>query len=72
MTVSKNQLIVAGSNIKLKNEVKYLGITIDNKLTFETKVKNVLKKMVLDIKAIQTTRNKLPKKCLKCCFMLLS
>ena len=43
MTVSKNQLIVAGSNIKLKNEVKYLGIIIDNKLTFKTKVKSVLK-----------------------------
>ena len=39
MTVSNSQLIVAGSNIKLKNEVKYLGIIIDNKLTFETQVK---------------------------------
>ena len=42
MTVSYSQLIVAGSNIKLKNEVKYLGIIIDNKLTFETQVKSLL------------------------------
>ena len=41
-TVSKSQFIVAGSNIKLKNEVKYLGIIIDNKLTFETQTKNGL------------------------------
>ena len=36
LTVSNNHLIVAGSNIKLKNEVKYLGIIINNRLTFET------------------------------------
>ena len=65
MTVSNSQLIVAGSNINLKNEVKYLGIIIDNKLTFETQVKSVLKKTALGTKAIQTIRNNLPKKCLK-------
>ena len=43
MTVSNSQLVVAGSNIKLKNEVKYLGIIIDKKLTFEYQVKSVLK-----------------------------
>ena len=47
ITVSNSQLIVAGSNIKLKNEVKYLGIIIDNKLTFEYQVKSVLKKWPL-------------------------
>ena len=47
MTVSNSQLIVAGSNIKLKNEVKYLGIIIDNKLTFEYQVESVLKKWPL-------------------------
>ena len=65
ITVSNSQLIVAGSNIKLKNEVKYLGIIIDNKLTFEYQVKSVLKKMALGIKAIQTIRNNLPEKGLK-------
>ena len=34
MTVSYSQL-----KIKPKNEVKYLGIIIDNKLTFETQTK---------------------------------
>ena len=43
MTVSNSQLIVSGSNKKFKNEVRYLGIIIDNKLTFETQVKSVLK-----------------------------
>ena len=47
MTVSNIQLRVAGSNIKPKNEVKYLGIIIDNKLTFEYQVKSVLKKWPL-------------------------
>ena len=47
MTVSNSQHIVAGSNIKRKNEVKYLGIIIDNKLTFEYQVKSVLKKWPL-------------------------
>ena len=42
MTVSNSQL--AGSNTKLKNEVKYLDIIIDNKLTFETHIKSVPKK----------------------------
>ena len=65
ITVSNSQLIVAGSNVKLKNEVKYLGIIIDNKLSFEYQVKSVLKKMALGIRAIQTIRNNLPKKCLK-------
>ena len=62
---TNSQLIVAGSNIKLKKEVKYLGIIIDDKLPFEYQVKSVLKKMALGIKAIQTIRNNLPKKCLK-------
>ena len=62
MTVSTIEVIVADSHIKLKNEVKYLGIIIDNKLTFETQVQSVLEKMVLGIKAIQTIRNNLPKK----------
>ena len=65
MTVSNIQLIVAGSNTKLKNEAKYLGIIIYNKLTFETQVKSLLQKMALGIKAIQTIRNNLPKKRLK-------
>ena len=43
MTVSNSQLIVSGSNKKLKNEVNYLGIIIDNKITFENQVKSVLK-----------------------------
>ena len=47
MTVSNSQLIVAGSNIKLKNEVKYSGIIIDNKLTFEYQVKKLLKNVPL-------------------------
>ena len=47
MTVSNSQPIVAGSNMKHKNEVKYLGIIIDNKPTFETQVKSVLKKWPL-------------------------
>ena len=65
MTVSNSQLMVAGSNIKLKKEVKYLGIIVDIKLTFEYQVKSVLQKTALGIKAIQTIRNNLPKKCLK-------
>ena len=43
MTVSNNQLIVAGSNIKLKVDAKYLCFIINNKLTFEIQVKSVLK-----------------------------
>ena len=65
MTVSNSHFIVAGSNIKLKNEVKYLGLILDNKVTFETQVKTVLKKLALGIKLIQTIGNNLPKKCLK-------
>ena len=42
MTVSNNQLKVTGSNTKLKNEVKYLGFIIYNKLTFETQVQCLL------------------------------
>ena len=59
------QLNVENSNIKLKSEVKYLGVIIDNKLNFQSQVKNVLKKMAIGIKTIQTIRNNLPKKCLK-------
>ena len=61
MTVSNNQLIVGGSNTKLKYEVKYLGVIIYNKLTFETQVKRLLSKMALGRKVILTIRNNLPK-----------
>ena len=59
------QLNVENSNIKLKSEVRYLGVIIDNNLNFQSQVKNVLKKMAIGIKTIQTIRNNLPKKCLK-------
>ena len=65
MTVSNIQLKVASSNTKLKNEVKYLGFIIYNKPTFESQVQSLLQKMASGIKAIQTIRNNLPKKCLK-------
>ena len=72
MTVSNSQLNVAGSNIKLKKEVKCLDIINDNQLTFKTKGKSVLQKMALGIKPIQTINNNVPKNVQKCCFMLLS
>ena len=61
LTVSNNQLIVAGSNTKLRNEVKYLGIIIYNKLTFETQVQSLLQKWPLALKQFKQFATTYPK-----------
>ena len=69
MTISNSQLLVARSNIKLKNEVKYLGIVIDKKLTFETQVKSALKNGPWHKNNSNSSQQPTQK---MCCFMLLS
>ena len=49
---------IDGQQIKEKTEVKYLGVTIDKKLTFQSEVKtNILRSMAQGIKSIYTLRN---------------
>ena len=49
--------------------VKYLGIYLDQKLTYEYEVKNILKKMVYGIKTLYSVKSFLPD---KTCLMLLN
>ena len=51
---------IDGQKINEKMEVKYLGVTIDKKLTFQSEVKNILRIMAQGIKSIYTLRNCVP------------
>ena len=43
-----------------KQKIKYLGVHIDNRLTFKSEIKLLLKKMAHGIKNIYAIRNSLP------------
>ena len=47
-------VVVCSSVVKKKCECKYLGITLDQHLTFQTQVRKVLKNMAVGIKTIES------------------
>lgn len=53
---------ICEKSIRLQSEVKYLGIIIDQGLTFQPQVKTVLQKMACGIKCIYAIRNRFPLK----------
>ena len=56
-----SETVVVGSTvIKKESECKYLGITIDQHLSFQTQVKKVLKNMAVGIKTIESVQQKFP------------
>lgn len=55
-------ITVNGEQIEQVNEAKYLGVTIDKNLTFDSQVKNVLKKMAMGIKTIYCIRDFVPQR----------
>ena len=64
--VKKNQpqsLQIREQNIDETAQVKYLGVTIDNELNYQTEAKNLLSKMDQSIKCIFNLRDSLPKIC---------
>lgn len=56
------KICISGHSISLQTEVKYLGIIIDQTLTFQSQVKSVLQKMAGGIKTIYAIRNRFPLK----------
>ena len=61
----KDTIVVDGKVIHEKEECKYLGIIVDNNLSFESQVKKILQKMAIGIKTIKTIRTQLPTKTLE-------
>ena len=53
-------VVACSSVVKKKCECKYLGITLDQHLTFQTQVKKVLKNMAVGIKTIESIQHKFP------------
>lgn len=53
-------LKVENKNIKQSSEVKYLGLTIDNRLNFNTETKKILRKMAMGIKVLSSLGNSIP------------
>ena len=52
-TESKDMSVkIDGQKIKDRTDVKYLGVTIDKKLTFQSEVKFILRSMAQGIKSI--------------------
>jgi hypothetical protein len=51
---------VDGETVKIQPEAKYLGIILDQCLTFQSQVKSVLQKMACGIKTIYVIRNRFP------------
>ena len=61
INVCRIQTVVVGSSkIEKSNQCKYLGVTIDKHLDFQTQTKMLLEKMAVDIKTIVAMQNKFP------------
>lgn len=58
--LNKVKLIINETTVTQVSEAKYLGVILDNKLSFQTQTKNVLKTMAMGIKTIYTIRNFVP------------
>ena len=59
-------VVVCSSVVKKKYECKYLGITLDQHLTFQTQVKKGSKNMAVGIKSIEFIQHKFPTTVLSC------
>ena len=55
-----SETVVGSFKIEKSNQCKYLGITIDKHLDFQTETKKELKKMAVGIKIIKTIQHKFP------------
>ena len=51
------ELVLKSTNIQISDELKLLGATIDNKLTFSPQIKLVLSKIYAKIPALRRIRN---------------
>lgn len=57
-----NFINIAGTEIRSKPETKYLGVVLDCHLSFDTQIKNTLRKMAAGIKTIYAIRDIIPLK----------
>jgi hypothetical protein len=55
-------LNILETTISPSEEIKYLGVTIDKKLTLDTHIKSILKKMAVGIKALNCISSSIPLK----------
>lgn len=53
-------LTIEQSSVKPVPEIKYLGITIDSQMNFNTQVNKILQKMAIGIKTIRHIRSRIP------------
>ena len=60
--VSETCLEVNSEKIQQSKDAKFLGVTLDQTLSFKTHINSLLKKMAVAIKAIQVIRNQVPLK----------
>ena len=56
------QLKVKNEFIEQSKSAKYLGVYLDQNLTYQMEVQNILRKMATGIKVLYSIRNILPKK----------
>ena len=53
-------VVVCSSVVKKECECEYLGITLDQKLTFQIQVKKILKNTAVGVKTIESIQHKVP------------
>ena len=63
-TIQNKNFTCEGRTIDLLTEIKFLGVYLDKKLTFEQHTKHIRKKICSGIAAISRTRKILPHECL--------
>lgn len=59
-TIDTTTLAIGCSRIVPATDIKYLGVVIDEKLSFDSFVKQTLKKMAMGIKSIRHIANRIP------------
>ena len=60
--VEKYTITLDDKIIEEKTNVKYLGVVLDQFLTFQDEIKNILRKMACGIKILQSIKKPLPVK----------
>ena len=59
--LNDSETVTVGSTlVKISDQCKYLGVTIDKHLGFQTQVKKVLKNMAVGIKTVETVQHRFP------------
>ena len=64
VTINTSNFVYDGHNLELLNETKFLGVTLDSQLTFDSHADRVKRKIIGGVAALNRLRKLVPKECM--------